>query len=205
VAERSGQMKALTSEVLEQAVEFAAGWRARGLEIPVAVNVPAALLRDSYLPQRLRELLAGARLPGRALAVELTEGALMGGYERVEAVLEELVALDVAISLDDFGTGHSSLTRLGRLPIRELKVDRSFVLGMRSTETDLAIVRSIVNLGHDLGMTVVAEGVEDLETYCALQALGCDHAQGFLMARPMPAEDLERWMLARDHPRVYAG
>jgi diguanylate cyclase (GGDEF)-like protein len=205
VAERSGQMKALTSVVLERAVEFAAGWCARGLEIPVAVNVPAALLRDSYLPQRLRELLAGAGLPGRALAVELTEGALMGGYERVEAVLEELVALDVAISLDDFGTGHSSLTRLGRLPIRELKVDRSFVLGMRSTETDLAIVRSIINLGHDLGMTVVAEGVEDLETYYALQALGCDHAQGFLVARPMPAADLERWMLARDHPRVYAG
>ncbi|MEA2363693.1 MAG: hypothetical protein QOD71_2838 [Thermoleophilaceae bacterium] len=204
VAERSGQMKALTGLVLELAIGSAAGWRARGLDIPVAVNVPAALLRDSWLPARVEELLADRGLPGGALAIELTEGALMSDPERVEAVLEHLVAQQVVISLDDFGTGHSSLTRLSRLPIVELKVDRSFVLGMGSDEGDLAIVRSTINLGHDLGMKVVAEGVEDAETYRALRAFGCDEAQGFLIGRPMPEADLERWMVARESEHRHA-
>jgi EAL domain-containing protein (putative c-di-GMP-specific phosphodiesterase class I) len=162
------------------------------------VNIPAALLRDAWLPQRVQELLARRALPGHALAIELTEGALMCDYERIEAVLERLVALGVLASLDDFGTGHSSLTRLSRLPIRELKIDRSFVFDMTSKDSELAIVRSTIGLGHDLDMRVVAEGVEDAETYQALCDLGCDQAQGFLIGRPMPPDELERWVQARE-------
>ncbi|MEA2332172.1 MAG: diguanylate cyclase [Thermoleophilaceae bacterium] len=202
VAERSGQMKALTSQVLELALWSASHWRASGGELSVAVNVPAALLRDSWLPQRVAALLDQFGLPGSALMVELTEGALVSDYERVETVLHQLSAQGVSASVDDFGTGYSSLARLSRLPIAELKIDRAFVFAMGSSETDLAIVRSTINLGHDLGMRVVAEGIEDAQTYRELRALGCDEAQGFFMGKPMPASELDRWMCAWERERV---
>ena len=193
-AEEAGLMSRLTLYVLDRAVEQAARWRARGLDLRVAVNVSPQNLSDPRLPDQLSLILDRHAVPAEALIVELTESAVMAsGGDRV---LGALHALGVELSIDDFGTGHSSLARIEQLPIAELKIDRAFVLRM-GTSGSATLISAVVRLAHDLGMRVVAEGVESEEVAQRLLLLGCDAAQGYYLAQPLRAADLEAWLAAR--------
>ena len=169
----------------------------------MAVNVSPHQLADGA---RLHRVVAGALrdagLPGSRLEVEITESALMAEPQRAHEVLAQLHAAGVRLSIDDFGTGYSSMGHLQRLPVDELKVDRSFVTDMTTSADDAVLVRSVVDLGHQLGLTVVAEGVEDAPTVEALTALGCDVAQGYLFARPQPERHPRRAALDRRRQRA---
>jgi diguanylate cyclase (GGDEF)-like protein len=193
IAERTGLMPQLTLWVLEHAVAQAAQWRRVGLDIHVAVNVSAIVLVDATLPDRITETLERHALTPDNLCVEVTEDAVMRDTSRAIAILERIKASGVEISVDDFGTGQSSLEQLKNVPADELKLDRSFVLGMVDDPQDAAIVGSVVGLGRALGLRVVAEGVETPQVWQRLAELGCDVAQGFGLARPMPAAQFERW------------
>jgi diguanylate cyclase (GGDEF)-like protein len=193
IAERTGLMPQLTLWVLERAVAQAALWRRAGLDIRVGVNVSAIVLVDATLPARIAETLERHALTPDNLCVEVTEDAVMRDTSRAIAILEQIKASGVEISVDDFGTGQSSLEQLKNVPADELKLDRSFVLGMVDDPQDAAIVGSVVGLGRALGLRVVAEGVETPQVWQRLSQLGCDVAQGFGLARPMPAEQFERW------------
>jgi diguanylate cyclase (GGDEF)-like protein len=193
IAERTGLMPQLTLWVLEHAVAQAAQWRRVGLDVRVAVNVSAIVLVDATLPDRIAETLQRHALTPDNLCVEVTEDAVMRDTSRAIAILERIKASGVEISVDDFGTGQSSLEQLKNVPADELKLDRSFVLGMSEDPQDAAIVGSVVGLGRALGLRVVAEGVETPQVWQRLADLGCDVAQGFGLARPMPAAQFERW------------
>jgi diguanylate cyclase (GGDEF)-like protein len=194
VAERVGLMPRLTEWVLEHAVTQTAEWRRRGVAIRVAVNVSAMTLVDENLPQHIGDVLARHNLTPANLVVEVTEDAVMRDPRRSIAILERVKALGVGIAVDDFGTGHSSLEQLRRLPADELKLDRSFVQPMDRDPADAAVVRSVVDLGRALGLRVVAEGVETPEVFQMLRAMGCHVAQGFGIARPMPPGQFERFV-----------
>jgi EAL domain-containing protein (putative c-di-GMP-specific phosphodiesterase class I) len=153
-------------------------------------------LSDAKFADVVAGLLREHDLPARALKLEITEHVLMADPGRMTHALESIGRLGVDLSLDDFGTGYSSLVHLKRLPVSELKVDRSFVQRMTSDPDDAAIVRSIVDLAHSLGLRVVAEGVETIESWHALAALGCDLAQGYLISRPVPGDEVVRWLVA---------
>jgi diguanylate cyclase (GGDEF)-like protein len=193
IAERTGLMPQLTLWVLEHAVAQAAQWRRSGLDIRIGVNVSAIVLVDATLPDRISETLARHALTPDNLCVEVTEDAVMRDTSRAIAILERIKRLGVEISVDDFGTGQSSLEQLKNVPADELKLDRSFVLGMVDDPQDAAIVGSVVGLGRALGLRVVAEGVETPQAWQRLADLRCDVAQGFGLARPMPAAQFERW------------
>jgi EAL domain-containing protein (putative c-di-GMP-specific phosphodiesterase class I) len=197
VAEHTGLIRALTLHVLDVALEHCAAWRRRGLDVPVAVNLSVRSLLDPELAEDVGRLLRSADVPARSLTLEITETSIMGDPGRTLAVLDRLAGLGLVLAIDDFGTGYSSLAYLKRLPVDEVKIDKSFVLDMSADPDDEAIVRSTVDLGHNLGLRVVAEGVEDEGTWRRLAQLGCDRAQGFHMARPMPAEALEAWLIER--------
>jgi EAL domain-containing protein (putative c-di-GMP-specific phosphodiesterase class I) len=210
LAETSGLMHRLTEFVIDTALAQVAAWRADGLPVAVAVNVSARDLHGSELARTVSEGLARHRVPAPLLKLELTERTLMAEHTRVLDTLIALEALDVELSLDDFGTGYSSMFMLKRLPVSEIKVDRSFVSKLAEHGEDASIVRSIIDLAHALGLQAVAEGVETAEVWSQLQDLGCDEAQGWLVARPMPAEAATTWLrehadpaaLARDHEVV---
>ncbi len=165
-----------------------------GLELRVAVNLSMRNLRDTNLPDAIESLLAQHGVPPHLLCCEITESAVMGDAEHTLEVLNRLFALGVRIAIDDYGTGYASLSYLKRLPADELKIDRAFVQHMTTDRADQAIVRSTVNMAHSLGMHVVAEGVEDQATWDLLETLRCDIAQGYYLSRPIPAQDLERWL-----------
>jgi predicted signal transduction protein with EAL and GGDEF domain len=197
VAERTGLIAAVTRWVLDAAVRQCASWRRAGTEMPVAVNLAAANIVDSTLPEAVAAILQRWELPGSLLECEISEDTVMGDPRRATDVLERLRELGVRLSLDDFGTGHSSLTYLKRLPLDEVKIDRSFVIGMADDPSDAAIVRSTIDLARHLGLAVVAEGVETTEVLDVLATLQCDVAQGFLLSRPLPAAELDGWLAAR--------
>jgi EAL domain-containing protein (putative c-di-GMP-specific phosphodiesterase class I) len=205
LVEQSGMMRQLTHVVLAKSLAQAALWWHAGVELPVAVNVSVRDLSDTGFADVVAGLLRANELPARALKLEITEHVLMADPGRVTQALESMGRLGVDLSLDDFGTGYSSLVHLKRLPVSELKVDRSFVQRMTSDADDAAIVRSIVDLAHSLGLRVVAEGVETVETWYALQDLGCDLAQGYLISRPMPGDDITRWLSGHFDPVRVAG
>jgi diguanylate cyclase len=196
-AEQLGLMGALTRVVLERAVEQCAAWRAAGLDIPVAVNLSAASLLDRALPASVAAALESVALPASLLRLEITEGTLMVDPERAVAMIDELRGLGVGFALDDFGTGYSSLAHLKRLPVDELKIDRSFVLRMLEDDDDAIIVRSTIDLARNLGLRTVAEGVESAETWDRLAGFGCQIAQGYFLSRPVPADELTAWMSER--------
>jgi PAS domain S-box-containing protein len=188
-----------TLHVTELGVRQAAAWRAQGLDLPVAVNIAAGDLLDPRLPLELERLLARHGVPPSALELEVTEGALMDDVGRAAHVLREVHRIGVdLIALDDFGTGFSSLARLRDLPIEAIKIDRSFIAEM-SAAGDSALVRSIIALAHNLGLHVVAEGIEDAATWERLALLGCEFGQGFHIARPLTAAAFAAW-LARYQP-----
>ncbi|MEI4270362.1 bifunctional diguanylate cyclase/phosphodiesterase [Klenkia sp. LSe6-5] len=192
VAEEHGLMPEVTSWVLDRAVEQVGRWWATGHRVRVSVNLSAADLVDAGLPGRVTGLLAAAGVPPQALVLEVTETAVMVDPARSAAVLRRVAAAGVGVSLDDFGTGWSSLTYLRDLPATELKLDRSFTQGLLTDPRAAAIVASTVGLAHDLGLRVVAEGVEDLATFHELAAVRCDESQGFLHGAAVPAAELER-------------
>jgi diguanylate cyclase (GGDEF)-like protein len=195
--EQSGLIGPLTRYVLERSIAQCAEWRQSGNDLSVAVNLSVRNLLDRGLPQEIERMLDSYHLPAHALQLEITESMLMSDPERALAIVTHLSSLGVQFSVDDFGTGYSSLANLRRLPIDELKIDRSFVSPMLKDESDLIIVRSTINLGHDLGLRVIAEGVEDAPTLRRLARLGCDLAQGYHLSKPIPPDAFADWMVNR--------
>ncbi|HEY1273357.1 MAG TPA: EAL domain-containing protein [Thermoleophilaceae bacterium] len=194
LAERTGLIKPLTHRVLELALTQRRAWLAEGLDLLVAVNVSARSLLDRRFPGEVARLLERYELRPGALKLEITESSIMADPIAATATIGELRTLGIEFGVDDFGTGYSSLAHLRSLPVSELKIDKGFVLRMGSTAGDAAIVRSTIDLGHNLGLRVVAEGVEDADALALLRELGCDEAQGFYIARPMPAPELGPWL-----------
>jgi diguanylate cyclase (GGDEF)-like protein len=193
LVERAGLARVLTLEVVALALRAERAWRAAGVRVPVAVNTSASTLLDVRFPDDVAELLERWDAPPGALSLELTEETIMTDPERAQDVLARLSELGIELSLDDFGTGYSSLSMLKRLPVRELKIDRSFVLDMLDDPGDAEIVRSTINLARNLGLRVVAEGVETEAALALLAEWGCDLAQGYHLGRPAPeAETLAR-------------
>ncbi|MFD0520320.1 putative bifunctional diguanylate cyclase/phosphodiesterase [Paractinoplanes durhamensis] len=199
VAEPTPVMRLLTGRVLQNVVAQLATWREAGTPLRAAVNVSARDLHAGGIADRVDELLNKYDVPADLLQLEITESALMADPHRVLNTITRLDRMGIAISLDDFGTGYSSLQHLRRLPLAEVKIDRSFVLGMATDRGDAAIVRSVIDLAEALGLRAVAEGVEDERTWRLLAAAGCHAAQGWFHARPMPPADLANW-LARYRP-----
>ena len=187
IAEGTGIILAITEHVLDEALAQTRRWVDGGHRVPVAVNLSTRCLLDAAVPALVERLLAEHDVPAALLRLEITESAVMGDPTRAANVLQRLHELGVSLSIDDFGTGYTSMGYLRRLPVDELKVDRSFVIGMTENEHDAALVRTAIDLGHNLGLTVVAEGVEQAAHVAALRALDCDIAQGYHYARPMPA------------------
>jgi diguanylate cyclase (GGDEF)-like protein len=196
LAERTGMIGELTRWVLEAALAQARRWSDAGVELPVAVNLAAANVLDIGLPEVVAKALERHGVPGERLECEISEHTVMADPRRAIEVLSRLRALGVRLSLDDFGTGHSSLAYLKRLPLDEVKIDRSFVLGMAEDENDAVIVRSTIDLARNLGLEVVAEGVETEAVLADLAALRCDVAQGYLLSRPLPPAQLADWLAA---------
>jgi diguanylate cyclase (GGDEF)-like protein len=194
LAESTGLIGPLTRWVLARAIDDAARWHRGGLSLDVAVNVSPRTLLDGELPTTILDLLATSGLPSHLLEVEITETAIMTDPVGATAVLGQLRAMGVHLSIDDFGSGYTSLAYLKSLPVNTLKIDRSFITDIAVDERDAAVTQSIIDLGHRLGLTVLAEGIETEEIWTQLRGLGCDEGQGFLLARPMPAEQIEGWM-----------
>jgi diguanylate cyclase (GGDEF)-like protein len=197
IAESSGLMPYLTEYVLDTALGQVAKWRAQGLFVPVAVNVSPRDVHTPGFAGSVAARLARHGVPAGALQLEITEHVLLEDPQRAADTLAGLTGHGVKMSLDDFGTGYSSLVHLRRLPVSELKIDRSFVARLAIDTEDAAIVRCTVDLAHSLGLLVVAEGVEDDETWERLRDLGCDAVQGWLVAAAMPPEETTAWLRAR--------
>ena len=194
MAEHSGLIGPLTSWVLHRALTQQAQWAARGIDLPVAVNISARSLLRPDLVDEVAGQLHETGLPADRLTLEITESSVMVDPVRSVAILEQLSALGVKLSVDDFGTGYSSLSRLTKLPVNEVKIDKSLVFNMLRDQGDLAVVRATIDLARHLDLEVVAEGIEDGLTWERLRQLGCKRAQGYYLSRPVPAADLEEWL-----------
>src|SRR5829696_1864040 len=197
MAERTHLITRVTATVLAQAIEQSALWRAEGIALDVTVNVSARDLLDPGFPDLVAAVLAEHGVPAGSLQLDVTESAVLDDPDEAGATLHLLGALGVRVSLDDFGSGRSSLGRLRDLPFDQLKIDRSFIAGIQSDDRDLQITRSAIDLGHSLNLGVVAEGLESPTDWHRLAALGCDAAQGFAMSQPLPADELEAWIYSR--------
>ena len=194
LAERTGLIRGMTDWVLDHAIGQCRVWQDAGAPIHIAVNVSARSLLDQSLPGKVQETLDRWGVDPRFLKIEITESSIMADPAHALAILAMLQSMGVRLSVDDFGTGYSSLTHLRELPIDEIKIDKSFVIGMRTSDADAAIVRTVIDLAHNLGKQVCAEGVEDEATWRMLRDLGCDLAQGFWIAKPMAADALLDWL-----------
>jgi diguanylate cyclase (GGDEF)-like protein len=203
-AEQTGFIRALTIWVFEEAARHWLALQAEGISLVLSVNLSTRDLLDPELPQKFDALLVKHRVPAEAFCLEITESAIMDDPQRALATLNKLSGLGFKLSIDDFGTGYSSLAYLKRLPVDELKIDKSFVMSMVEDLDDAKIVRSTIDLAHNLGLTVVAEGVETAKVWDALRDLECDEAQGYHMGKPMPANEFNTWSmawLAKNRPR----
>ena len=206
LAEQTGLMRPLTLRVLNDALAQCARWRDEdGLNLPVAVNLGAPNLLDLGLPVDVHELLAKYDVDPGMLQLEITETIVAADPVRVIEIMQRLGELGIPLSLDDFGTGSSSLAYLRELPVQELKIDKSFILGIDEDAEAATIVQTIVELAHNLGLRAVGEGIETEEAYRLLAASGCDYGQGFLMGRPMPAAELSALALAGPVARLSLG
>ncbi|MET8192986.1 bifunctional diguanylate cyclase/phosphodiesterase [Micromonospora sp. NPDC005222] len=206
VAEHTGQLGRLTEFVLRESLRRSRDWSHGDQPLSVAVNLAGRTLTDQHFPALVRDLLTEYGVPPQRLTLEVTEAGVLDGTERPIPILRSLRDLGVRLSVDDFGTGNSSLAQLRRLPVHEVKVDRSFVQGMATDPGDLAIVNAVVTLSQQFGLAVVAEGVESELTLELLQDIGCEIGQGFLFSRPLPYERLEAWFGAQVDPEtVVAG
>ncbi|MGB8651834.1 MAG: EAL domain-containing protein [Mycobacteriales bacterium] len=198
VAERTGLLRALTATVLGEGVAACARWLAEGRELSVSVNLSPRSLLDPELVEDVAALLALHDVPAHLLVLEITEHSVISELADTMSVLHRLRDLGVQLSVDDFGTGYSSLSYLSRLPVHEVKIDRHFVTNLDRDPQCAAIVRSVVDLGQNLGLRVVAEGVETMRTWVHLADMGCDLAQGYLLSRPMPLAEVGMWLDARE-------
>jgi predicted signal transduction protein with EAL and GGDEF domain len=198
LAEHSGLIRPLTMHVLDVALRRCASWRRSGHDLDVAVNLSPNSLLDTGLPDVVAELLHETGVPPSALTLEITESSIMADPTRSLRTLDRLHTLGVKLAIDDFGTGYSSLGRLRDLPIDEVKIDKSFVQRMAVDRRDRAVVTSAVQLGHALDLEVVAEGVEDLETYTHLRREGCNLIQGYYVSRPLAADAFAAWLSDHD-------
>jgi len=197
VAEHTGQVGRLTEFVLREGLRRVREWADRDRPLSIAVNLSPRTLLDPGFPSRLGELLAGYGVAPDRLTLEFSEAGVVTDPDRPLPTLYRLRDLGVRLSVDDFGSGYSSLAYLRRLPVQEVKVDRTFVQGMATDAGDLAIVRAIVDLSRHFGLSVVAEGVESELTLGLLAEIGCDVGQGFLFSRPLPYERLDAWFAAQ--------
>ena len=200
IAENTGHIGPLTSWVLDKAIRQKSEWQRSGLDLAMAVNLSPRNLADHTLPRQVARVLERWGVDADELEFEITESAIMSNPERSIETLKRLRRLGVRLSIDDFGTGHSSLAYLQRLPVTGIKIDRSFVSGMRTTRSGYTIVRSAIDIARSLGLVVVAEGVEHSEEWDALAVLGCHLAQGYFKARPVPPEQIEMVTRLIDSP-----
>ena len=193
VAERTGLIKELTQRVLDLGLRDLRTWTDQGRDLSLSLNVSVRSLLDPRFPEEVARLLSLHGVNGRALTLELTESSLMVDPELAKRTMQDLAELGVSVAIDDFGTGYSSLAYLTDLPIGELKIDKSFVRAMGSDTRNAIVVRSTIELAHNLGLRTVAEGIEDSFTFERLRGLGCELAQGFHMSKPLPASSLLNW------------
>jgi len=205
IAEQTGLITPLTSHVLDVALRQIRAWSETGLELTIAVNLSARSFLDTQLAVEIPRLLARWEVRAEQLELEITESMLMTDPARAEATLARLSQIGLTLSVDDFGTGYSSLANLKRLPVDVIKIDKSFVMEMAVDASDAAIVRSTIELAHNLNLRVVAEGVESEDAWRHLEALGCDYAQGYYLSRPLPAEAATRLIRERGTARDVAG
>ncbi|MEN9866729.1 MAG: hypothetical protein RL748_2319 [Pseudomonadota bacterium] len=201
-AEQTGFIRVLTRWVLQESAAMCQKWQAQGLHLKVSVNLSTRDLLDQDLPQKFAEILQRYQLQPQSFCLEITESAIMDDPQRAQQTLQRLHEMGVDLSIDDFGTGYSSLAYLKRLPVNELKIDKSFVLNMANDPGDTKIVRSTIDLGHIMGLRVVAEGIENLEVWHLLAQLGCDQGQGYFMSRPIPADQLPGWIAGWKAPEA---
>jgi len=194
LAEQTGLINSLSLWVLNAALRQCRLWQQARIELCISANLSMGNLYDPHLPDRLAEMLQSLGVGQNFLEVEITESTIAADPKRAMQILSRLRDMGVRIAVDDFGTGHSSLAYLKRLPVHAIKIDRSFIKDMIVDENDAAIVRSTIELGHKLGFTVIAEGVENKETYELLSEFGCDLAQGNYLSWPLPADELVRWL-----------
>jgi EAL domain-containing protein (putative c-di-GMP-specific phosphodiesterase class I) len=194
VAKETSLIKELTLHVIDEAGRQWRAWADEGRRLPIAVNLSLRDLVDPGFPGEVAALIGKWRMPATMLKLEVTESAVVEDPKRTEDVLERLGAMGLRFSVDDFGTGYFSLAYLKRLPIDEIKIDRSFVAAMTVHEEDEVIVRSTIDLGHSLGLSVVAEGVETRSVMERLAPFGCDVAQGYYLGRPMPPDEFDIWL-----------
>jgi diguanylate cyclase len=194
VAERIGMMRPLTLQVLEKALRQCHRWDSQGLHLSVAVNISARNLQDLDLPTDIGRLLASCDLPAHSLELEITESTIMADPARAMGILLALHNMGIRLAIDDFGTGYSSLAYLKRLPVDELKIDKSFITHLTPSSDDAIIVRSTVDMAASLGLAVMAEGVETASTLQYLRSIGCQGGQGYFMSRPLPPDDVAGWV-----------
>jgi diguanylate cyclase (GGDEF)-like protein len=194
LAERSNLLRPMTVYLLDTALRQCNAWRARGLDVSVAVNLSMQNLLDLRLPNDIARLLTSWRLPPGSLELEITESTIMSDHRRAMSILTRLNKMGVTLSIDDFGTGYSSLAYLQELPVSAVKIDKSFVLTMDSDPGNATIVQSTIDLGHNLGLKVIAEGVETERCYGALARMGCDYAQGFFLSKPLSPQKMGVWL-----------
>jgi EAL domain-containing protein (putative c-di-GMP-specific phosphodiesterase class I) len=192
-AEQTGFVRQLTLWMFEEVARQWAALQPPGGQLRVAINLSTRDLLDQDFPLRLGALLRQYGVLSSGFCLEITESAIMDDPQRAEATLNRLAAQGFKLSIDDFGTGYSSLAYLKRLPVSELKIDKSFVMGMETDESDAKIVRSTIDLAHNLGLSVVAEGVESAAILAQLRELGCDEAQGYFISKPLPAGEFNAW------------
>jgi diguanylate cyclase (GGDEF)-like protein len=192
-AEQTGYIRVITQWVIGEAVSQCVAWRRRGLAMNVSINLSARDLVDPEFPARFEAVLARERCEPAWISLEITESGILDDPGHAIRNLERIAALGCKLAIDDYGTGYSSLGYLRRLPVHELKIDKSFVQGLANDANDAIIVRSTIELGHNMGLSVVAEGVEDEQTLERLRNLGCDVVQGFWLSRPLAATDVEHW------------
>ena len=197
-AERTGFVRTVTRFVLETALTRCGQWLAQGIRLSVSVNISVRDLQNTDLPDIVASLLASCAVPPELVCLEITESSFMENPQRALHTLGRLRALGIRLSIDDFGTGFSSLAYLRKLRVHEIKVDRTFIAAMEESD-DMVIVRSTIELAHNLGLKVVAEGIEDEKSLARLRAMGCDEAQGFFMSRPLPEERLLEWLQTSPH------
>ena len=201
--EQTGFIRVLSLWVVDQAAALWRQWHDAGLNLKIAVNLSAHDLMDRDLPQHLHAILTRHQVPPGAMVLEITEGATMDDPAHAALILSRLSELGFLLSIDDFGTGYSSLAYLKTLPVQELKIDKSFVLNMQNDLNDAKIVRSVIDLAHNLGMSVVAEGLESAKSWKLLEGLHCNEAQGFFISPPMPAGEFVDWVRAWQAPSVH--
>jgi diguanylate cyclase (GGDEF)-like protein/PAS domain S-box-containing protein len=195
IAERTGLIKPMTDWIIDRMLKQCRQWHDTGAPVHVAVNISAKSLQEQVLPVKIQAALDKWNIDARFVKVEITESSIMADPAHALAITSMLQSMGIRLSLDDFGTGFSSLTNLRQLPIDELKIDKSFVMGMAASEADTTIVRTMVDLSHNLGKQVCAEGVEDEQTWRRLGEMGCDLAQGYWISKPLPAGDFLLWLV----------